>query len=307
MKREHAWRVFAMEYNDAMVSMKGEGKMSPSYVITPLGSKVNRLFFVGVLTDIEVMAEDGSFVRAHVSDPTGVFTLFSGQFQPEMTERLQTFDIPSFVAVTGKSRSYQPEDGDTMYASVKPEEIVEVNASLRDQWILETIVQTKDRIEAVKECLSMEKATADELEKLGFIKPVAEGVALAYEEYDRLMVEKYAQMLQDAVDYVSMGSQAEALSTSSSGQQDFSKQGSSASKQAKPLVSSEVDEADEEAEEIVLQVIKANEGEEGVSWDVITKTCGKEGLDETRVDETLNSLMDKGLIYEPVLGTIKTT
>jgi uncharacterized protein len=307
MKREHAWRVFAMEYNDAMISMKGEGKMSPSYVITPLGSKVNRLFFVGVLTDVEVMSEDGSFVRAHVSDPTGVFTLFSGQFQPEMTARLQTFDVPSFVAVTGKSRSYQPEDGDTMYASVKPEEIVEVNASLRDQWILETIVQTKDRIEAVKECLSMETVTAEELEKLGFISPIAEGVTLAYQEYDRLMVEKYVQMLQDAVDYVSMGSQAEALATAPSAQQDFSKQGSSASKQAKPVVSSEVDEADEEAEEIVLQVIKANEGEEGVSWDVITKTCEKEGLDEARVDETLNSLMDKGLIYEPVLGTIKTT
>jgi DNA replicative helicase MCM subunit Mcm2 (Cdc46/Mcm family) len=62
-----------------------------------------------------------------------------------------------------------------------------------------------------------------------------------------------------------------------------------------------------EAEELVLKVIKSNEGEDGVSWDVITKTCEKEGLDEARVDETLNSLMDKGLIYEPVLGMIKTT
>jgi hypothetical protein len=56
-----------------------------------------------------------------------------------------------------------------------------------------------------------------------------------------------------------------------------------------------------------LETIKANEGDDGVSWDLITKTCEKKGLDEARVDETLNALMDKGLIYEPVLGTIKTT
>lgn len=305
MKREHAWRVFAMEYNDTMVSMKGEGKMAPSYVLTPLGSKVNRLFFVGVLTDVEMMSEDGSFVRAHVSDPTGVFTLFSGQYQPEMTNKLQSLEVPSFVAVTGKSRSYQPEDGDMMYASIRPEEIVEVTASLRDEWILEAVEHTKNRIEAVKEGLSMESATADELVNVGFNKPVAEGVALAFEEYNRLMVEKYVQMLQDAVDYVSMGEQAEALAATPKG--DSSKDNDSGSTEEKTILSSGVDEQDEEAEELVLETIKANEGDDGVSWDVITKTCEKKGLDESRVDETLNALMDKGLIYEPVLGTIKTT
>lgn len=307
MKREPAWRVFAMEYNDTRFSLKGEGKMAPSYVITPLGAKVNRLFFVGVLTDVEVMSEDGSFVRAHVSDPTGVFTLFSGQFQPEMTTRLQTLDVPSFVAVTGKSRSYQPEDGDTMYASVKPEQIVVVDSSLRDQWILETTVKTKERIEAVKEALSMDEVNPEELKKLGFISPVAEGVALAYKEYDRLMVEKYIQMLQDAIDYASMGSHTGSLTSSPSDQNDFSTKNTSKSKDVKASDSSIVEDGDEEAEEIVLEVIRANEGEDGVSWDVITKTCEKEGLDEARVDETLNALMDKGLIYEPVLGTIKTT
>jgi len=305
MKREHAWRVFAMEYNDTMVSLKGEGKMAPSYVLTPLGGKVNRLFFVGVLTDVEVMSEDGSFVRAHVSDPTGVFTLFSGQYQPEMTNKLQSLNVPSFVAVTGKSRSYQPEDGDMMYASVRPEEIVEVDASLRDEWILEAIEQTKNRIEAVKEGLSMESVTVDELVNLGFNKPVAEGVSLAFEEYDRLMVEKYVQMLQDAVDYVSMGEQAEALSATP--QVDSSKDTDVDSTEEKTILSAGVDEQDEEAEEIVLETIKENEGDDGVSWDLITKTCEKKGLDEARVDETLNALMDKGLIYEPVLGTIKTT
>jgi predicted transcriptional regulator len=40
---------------------------------------------------------------------------------------------------------------------------------------------------------------------------------------------------------------------------------------------------------------------------LITGKCEKAGLDKDTIEEALNSLMDKGLIYEPVLGTIKTT
>jgi hypothetical protein len=191
-----------------------------------------------------------------------------------------------------------------MYASVKPEEIVEVTAPLRDQWILETIGRTKERIEAVKEGSSMDTVTKDELIKLGFNKPVADGVSLAFEHYDRMLVEKYVQMLQDALDYVSMGEHGDA---SSSAFTQNPSQANTASSAKKTVLPAETDEKDEEAEKIVLDVIKTHEGEDGVSWDVITEACKKEGLDDTRVDETLNSLMDKGLIYEPVLGTIKST
>ncbi|MCK5261843.1 MAG: hypothetical protein KAJ44_06655, partial [Thermoplasmatales archaeon] len=79
MKRQPARRIFAGEYNDSTVEIKGSGEKTPSYVVTPLGSKVNRLFAIGVLTDVENVSEDGEFVRAHISDPTGVFTLYSGR------------------------------------------------------------------------------------------------------------------------------------------------------------------------------------------------------------------------------------
>ena len=138
MRREHAWRVFANEFNDAQFEEKGIGEMAPSYIITPLGAKVNKIFIVGVLTDVENVSEDGGFVRAHVSDPTGVFTLYSGQYQPEITEQLSLIEVPAFVAITGKSRAYIPEDGDMLYASVRPQQIAVVSADIRDQWIVET-------------------------------------------------------------------------------------------------------------------------------------------------------------------------
>jgi hypothetical protein len=32
MKREQAWRIFASEYNDSKIEIKGEGEMVPSYI-----------------------------------------------------------------------------------------------------------------------------------------------------------------------------------------------------------------------------------------------------------------------------------
>ena len=62
-----------------------------------------------------------------------------------------------------------------------------------------------------------------------------------------------------------------------------------------------------EIENSVLTIVKETEGEDGASWDEITKKCEKAGIEKDSIEEALTSLMDKGLIYEPVLGTIKTT
>ena len=76
---------------------------------------------------------------------------------------------------------------------------------------------------------------------------------------------------------------------------------------AEPTKEEEVDEDFPEIEKNVLEIIKEIEGEEGAQWDSITESCEKKGIDKDTIEEALTSLMDKGLIYEPVLGTIKTT
>ena len=111
MNRELAWRVFASEYNDSNVEIKGQGEMAPSYVISPLGAKINRIFLVGVLTDVENITEGGNMIRAHVSDPTGVFFLYPGKYLPEISDFLNNSDIPSYVALAGRFRTYEPEEG----------------------------------------------------------------------------------------------------------------------------------------------------------------------------------------------------
>jgi len=303
MNREHAWRVFAEEFNDSSVELKEAGEMKPSYVLTPLGGKMNRVYLVGVLTDVEEIPGENQFVRAHISDPTGVFTLFSGQYQPEVTNQLLTIEVPAFIAVVGKTRSYAPEDGDRVFVSIRPEGIFEVTADARDAWILETCKQTKQRIDAIREALQMAEPTEKELMNLGFNAALSSGVVAALKEYDTPEMEKYLLMIKEAIHYVVNGPGL-MESPKEASLEDIteapSKKSTPSSKEAKK-------DPYEEAEKIVLQVIKENEGDEGSSWDVITEECAVSGLDADTVEEVLNALMDKGLIYEPVLGTIKTT
>ncbi|MBN2604065.1 MAG: hypothetical protein JXA91_08045 [Candidatus Thermoplasmatota archaeon] len=315
MNREVAWRVFASEYNDSSHEIKNDAEKTPSYVITPLGAKINRLFIVGVLTDVERVSETGDMVRAHVSDPTGVFTLYSGQFQKDVTDSLLAIDVPAFVAVTGKSRTYKPEDSEDIFVSIRPEKVVEVTALHRNQWILETCQRTKERIDAIVEAKKMTQPNPMDLRKLGYNRNLAEGVVAALESYNSIDVSKYLSLIQESIQFILPSSEKlPDLQTNIEMEEE------------KPQIKSEevviankikneseikVDESEkkafEEIENTVLKLIKDIEGEDGAPWDSIIEKCEKTGLDKDLVEEALTSLMDKGLIYEPILGTIKIT
>ncbi len=304
MNREVAWRIFASEYNDATIELKGEGEKTPSYVVTPLGAKVNRVFIIGVLTDVENVSEGGDLVRAHISDPTGVFTLYSGQYQQEATTALSAIDVPAFVAIVGKSRTYVPEEG-TLYVSIRPEKVIEVDANTRDQWILETCESTKGRIEAMIEAMKMNPVNVHDLRKLGYSKDLAEGVVAAVNHYQNIDVNKYLTVIQESLQYLTPGREE----LPNVGQQKPEKKQTKETKKKVDTPPQKKEESDDfrEVENTVLETIKKIEGDDGAPWDDITKQCEKAGLEKDAIEEALTSLMDKGLIYEPILGTIKTT
>ena len=316
MRREAAWRVFAGEFNDSNFEIKGDGEKKPSYIVTPLGAKINRVFIVGVLTDVENISEQGELVRAHISDPTGVFTLYSGQYQQNVTDALQKIDVPAFVAVIGKSRTYSPEEG-TLFVSIRPEEILEVDANVRDHWIIETCKSTKERIEAVVEAMKMNPSNVYDLKKLGYSTNLSEGIVAALKNYGNIDLNKYIALIRESIEYLKPGKTTLPDITKSPGKKKKDKK-IIETKQEEPEidepipddVSSEeetVDKDFEEVEKTVLETIKKIEGDDGAPWDSIMEKCKKTGLDKDSVEEAINSLMDKGLIYEPVLGTIKTT
>ena len=290
--------------------------MAPSYIVTPLGAKVNRVFVIGVLTDVENVSEDGDLIRAHISDPTGVFTLYSGSYQKEVTDALSGIQSPAFVAVIGKVRTYKPEDSEEIYVSIRPERVMEVDAGVRDKWILETCKNTKDRIEAVLEAIKMDESNEFELRKLGFSKDLSEGIIAALKAYKNIDLNKYVKIIQESLQYLVPGNNdlPEIKPKTPKDQKEITTENTTEEETSTDTETNdetnESEEADKDFAEIednVLKTIKEIEGDDGAAWDTITENCEKQGLDKNTIEEALTSLMDKGLIYEPVLGTIKTT
>src|SRR3989304_5582891 len=144
MIREGAWGGFAG-------GGTGRGARAPTYVVPPLGARVNRLFVVGVLTDVENVGTDGQPMwRARISDPTGTFHVYAGQHTTEAAAKLSKIKPPAFAAVMGKSRTYSPDQAKgTVYTSIRPEMVKVVDENVRDYWILEACRSLKQRLGAM--------------------------------------------------------------------------------------------------------------------------------------------------------------
>ncbi|WP_336330550.1 hypothetical protein [Haloarcula sp. CGMCC 1.2071] len=184
-RREVAHRLFAAEFDDADFSYsESDEERAPNYVVTPTGARVNRLFLVGVLTELEQVNDD--VLRARVVDPTGPFVVYTGQYQPDELAFLEAADPPMFVAVTGKARTFQPDDSDRVFTSVRPESISEVDADTRDRWVVQAAEQTVSRIGRMASAKQAGLA-GDELRLAlldqGIDESAAAGITLALDHY----------------------------------------------------------------------------------------------------------------------------
>ncbi|SFP67411.1 hypothetical protein SAMN05216277_10612 [Halolamina pelagica] len=149
--REVARRVFASEFNDASHTFKeSDDERAPAYQLLPTGEKANRVFFVGTLTEKEDIGEDNEYWRGRIVDPTGTFFVYAGQYQPEAASTLRDLDPPAYVAVVGKPRTYETDDGN-VNVSVRPESITVVDAATRDRWVVETAERTVERVAAFED------------------------------------------------------------------------------------------------------------------------------------------------------------
>ncbi len=318
-QREVAHRAFAQEFNASRTEIKGQGEKDPSFLVTPLGAKVNRIHIVGVCTEVEPVGESGESWRARISDPTGVFTVYAGQYQPEAAQALSQIQPPQYVAVTGKARSYEPEPG-SIFVSVRPESISVVDEATRDQWVLDTARRTNERLKAVRLARADPKATPDSLSAQGVPKATAEGAMLAQQHYGLTDVERFGDMLRTSVGYLVSGNampvhevvrRDEPQPTGMGGGVTAPQATGDAPAWKAPVVAAakgpEVDAAQEALDQQVIAAVGRLEGAKGARWDDVLGDVGKGGITSEDVEESLNRLMDKGLIYEPTLGVLKST
>lgn len=270
--REPAWRIFAAEYNDAQHVVEGKGEKAPKYVITPLGAKVNRLFIIGVLTDVEEIGIEGIRRRARISDPTGIHVVYAEMFKPEIASILADMEVPTYIAVMGKARIYEPEEG-VLYLSARAEMAKEVNEELRNYWILEACKNMALRIDAMREAMSMENPTVKKLRESGYPALIAEGVAEAVKLYEDVDLNHYEFLMREALSFITSKKEIK---------KDFG-----------------------EEEEKLLHIIEELQGEEGALWETVIEEGEKQGIEKEIAEEVIASLMEKGMVYEPQLGKLK--
>ena len=58
---------------------------------------------------------------------------------------------------------------------------------------------------------------------------------------------------------------------------------------------------------MILALVEKLDDSKGAPWEDIVAEAAKKNVREDAVEETLNALMDDGLVFEPVLGRIKKT
>lgn len=284
MMREIAWRIFSGEFNDSDYVYSEGGERSPSYVITPLGAKINRLFVVGVITDVEnIGTEIQPMWRARLSDPTGIYFLSAGQYQPEAATILSGIKPPMFAAVMGKSRVYSPDEN-TFMLSIRVEMIKEVEAAVRDYWILEACGSLKRRLEAIEEAVRMDPLTRESLVALGYGVNLSDGIVRAMNHYREVDTQKYQNMLRQALQYLLP---------------DF-----------EPAVEETIEEVSSreptELESKVLEYIRELDRDgKGALWDDILRMAKSDKMGKEELEGAMNGLLDKGLVFEPILGRMK--
>lgn len=285
LKREIAKRVFAKEFEACRELEKSErpesetaDSKSPNLLISPLGLILNRVFVVGVLTELDSIGTQNEMWKARIVDPTGAFTVYAGQFQPDASIFFSTVQVPAFIALTGKARTYEPEPG-SVFVSIRAEEVNIVDEEVRNRWVVDTAEQTVDRLEAFSDALASGyrgETLREYLLERGVSEELAEGISIALER-ERASRE-FAKQLR-----ASLREGLKALN----------------------LESEDNAEAKADQKEFVLELLKEMGGGKGVDYAFFIDAAISRGVPEEVVEEVIGSLLAGGQCYEPKIGIIR--
>jgi len=296
ISRETAWRMFAGELNNSSLEKKGDDEKSPTYLITPLGTKANRVLVAGVLLDKQnIGSEEEPLWRARIEDVSGGYFVNVGRYQPEAAAAIASLDTPSFVAVVGKIRTYKPDESRVL-VSLRPERIVRIDSETRQRIVLETAQCTWKRLNNVKLALSMPEASAEDLAASGgMTKDEAEGIIEAIEFYGTPDSYRYLKLIQSSLRMllpereIDLGLPEDVADVPD--EIDLGERSSI---------------SDVDKEDLVLDMLgELDKDGRGAPMDDLIRKAASEGITTTELEEMTNSLMDKGLVYEPVLGRLK--
>ncbi len=295
--RETAWRVFATELNSTTLEIKATEEKSPSYIVTPLGAKINRVLVAGVMTEKENIGSDEEPMwKARIQDVSGSFYINVGRYQPEASAAIADIEIPSFVAAVGRVRAYTTDDQRT-FISVRPEHIVPISEEVRNEWILETAKSTWKRLTDTKRVLGMGDATEKDLVNAGMSPTTAFGITYALDNYGQMPDSAlYLKTIQAALRMLLPDRNVDLGFP-----EDYSDEPDEIEIPENPNGNNAA-----QLEDMILNLLEELDTDgKGAPREELERRAEAEGISSIELEEVSNTLMDKGLVYEPNLRYLK--
>lgn len=302
IKRQPAWHVFASEFGEATLNERGSGEYDPSFVITRLGAKINRVIVAGLLERIEPRESASGQVMhmGQLRDPSGLFYFSAGDFDPEsareaivdLTRSLEEGET-MHVMMVAKARWYQTEEG-AVYTSLRPEEVVRIDPPRYAAWLARTASATLARLDAHEKGMPAAAEGFAAMQAAGVPASIAEGLAHAIAHYDGATVEHYRLHVLQALD-IAEGKMASVRSEPT----------------PLPLTGDEPDgapgpttgaESDSDAGTTMKALIQSLDQGNGVDYETLVKNMGAKGFDAGLADTTLDALFDEGSVLEVSFG-----
>ena len=199
--------MFASEYGESTLSEKGSGEFDPSFVVTKLGSRVNRIIVAGLLERIEGrdVANGSVIYQGQLRDPSGINYFSVGDYVSDsvkemtiqLSARLESGE-PILVLMVAKTRLYQTEEG-AIYTSLRPEEMCVIDAQRYASWLANTSNSMMDRMSSYVASLDFE-ANMESLSKSEMSEQQILGLIASRNHYGDIDLEHYRLNVMQALD-----------------------------------------------------------------------------------------------------------
>lgn len=297
VKRQPALHMFASEYGESTLSEKGSGEFDPSFVVTKLGSRVNRIIVAGLLERIEGrdVANGSVIYQGQLRDPSGINYFSVGDYVSDsvkemtiqLSARLESGE-PILVLMVAKTRLYQTEEG-AIYTSLRPEEMCVIDAQRYASWLANTSNSMMDRMSSYVASLDFE-ANMESLSKSEMSEQQILGLIASRNHYGDIDLEHYRLNVMQALDIAEGKLDA---ATKPAPQRLLVEQDTNEDQNSD-------DKPDLEAA-IVDIITKLDQGD-GVEFETILVNAEARGFQRSIAEEKLEELSDDGTVHEPAFG-----
>ena len=297
VKRQSALHMFASEYGESTLSEKGSGEFDPSFVITKLGSRVNRVVVAGLLERIEGrdVANGSVIYQGQLRDPSGINYFSVGDYVSDsvkemtiqLSARLESGE-PILVLMVAKTRLYQTEEG-AIYTSLRPEEMCVIDAQRYSSWLAKTSQSLMHRMSIYVTSLDFD-ANSESLSKSDLSENQILGLIASRNHYGDIDLEHYRLNVMQALDIAEGKLDAATKPAPQRMLVDDSTEDDSKGDDKPDLGSA-----------IIYIITKLDQGD-GVEFETILVNAEARGFQRTIAEEKLEELSDEGTVHEPAFG-----